>query len=233
MPERHVILLHGLFRTRLSLLIMQRQLSRAGYTVVNRSYRSTRKSIEEHAASLDAQLRERYSGEENVSLDIVTHSLGGIVARAWLAKHEPVLPVRRLVMLGPPNRGVQLVDRLRSLWLFGALAGRSGLGLGRDEDGPSDRLGRYTLPPQVEVGIIAGGTGNQHGYAAWIEGDNDGVVEVESTHLDGAADHILLPHLHTFIMNAADSIRNVLHFLENGRFCADAVRLSDHGEATP
>lgn len=224
MDEPTVILLHGLLRTRFSMARLESRLKRAGYRVWNRGYSSTRGTIEEHAADLAADVRERFGDGDAVHF--VTHSLGGIVARAFMARHEPAVKIGRIVMLAPPNQGAQIVDRLRHLWLFRAVTGKAGVQLGQDEAGPAEDNGRYPLPETVELGIIAGGRSAERGYAPWIDGDNDGTVSVASTRLSGSRDHILLPSIHAFIMNAEDSIANVLAFLEKGRFLEDAPRVS-------
>lgn len=225
MVAGHVLLLHGLFRTRFSLWKLQRALEDQGYKVWNKSYPSTRRSIKEHAAFIFEKL-EPHFGEIDGPLHIVTHSLGGIVARSLLAEYREQLPtIQRMVQLAPPNQGVQIVDHLKHLWLFKMVAGQAGRELSQDHLGPSDINGHYPLPEGVEVGVIAGGTGTDKGYAPWLDGDNDGTVEVASTHLSGAKDHILLPHIHTFIMNASETLENTLHFLENGEFTPSASRV--------
>lgn len=224
-PKR-AVLLHGLFRTRMSLRKMARALEADGYEVWNLSYPSNRRSIPEHAADIAARLAELRAADAQAPIDIVTHSLGGIVARALMANHAEALPpVRRVVQLAPPNQGAQIVDRLKGLWLFQAVAGEAGMQLSREQEGPGEETGRYRLPEGVELGIIAGGRGDEKGYAPWLKGDNDGVVEVDATALAGAADRILVRHIHTFIMNASDTIANTRHFFERGRFLEEAARL--------
>lgn len=223
--DRHVILLHGLFRSRFSLLLLQKALKDAGYTVHNVGYASSRRSIPEHAARLAEKLEAELEGASG-TLNFVTHSMGGIVTRAYLASHEPPLPVKRVVMLAPPNQGAQLAERLKNLWIWSLVGGESGRQLARDEVGPAEMFGRFPVPEDVELGIIAGGTGDKKGYAPWIEGDNDGVVAVEETRHSSARDHILLPHVHTFIMNAKSGIANVIAFLDEGRFLDEAPRLA-------
>jgi triacylglycerol lipase len=226
MVERHVILIHGLFRTRFSLWKLQRSLEDQGYKVWNRSYPSNRRSIAEHADELCQQLVEQF-GDQQEPLNFVTHSLGGIVARALLARHGSELPsIERIVQLAPPNQGAEIVDRLKDTWLFQVIAGKAGRELSKDQQGPSECYGRYPIPETCEIGVIAGGTGAEQGYAPWLKGDNDGTVEVASTYLSEAKDHILLNHIHTFIMNSSEAIENTVHFLEHGRFREDAKRLS-------
>jgi len=80
--------------------------------------------------------------------------------------------------------------------------------------------------PPCEFAIVAGGTGKAKGLNPLLDGDNDGVVTVESTRLEGSRDFLLLDASHTFIMTKPECIGAVLHFLKEGRFApaADARR---------
>ena len=213
-----VVLLHGLGRSPRSMASLGETLEGSGFRVVNIGYASMKHPIRELVESLHAELRACCLDADH-RLDFVTHSLGGILVRAYVDAHPPG-NLGRVVMLSPPNRGSELADRVRETWLAQLNPVPVVEELGTNPESIPNRLG----PPPFEVGVITGDR-SWHPGAWLIEGKDDGVVSVESARLEGR-DFLVVDADHTFIMRNPEVARQVVRFLRTGAFArgADAER---------
>ena len=156
---------------------------------------------------------------ERLNTDIVhfvTHSLGGILVRAYLGQNRPQ-NLGRVVMLSPPNQGSEAADRLVDWPPFQWINGPAGQQLITGEGGLHHQLGPVDYP----VGII---TGNQISLMdAWMadsfEGPHDGKVSVERAAVDGMQDFLVLPYSHPFILQQKGVMAETICFLRDGKFC--------------
>jgi len=182
-----------------------------GYSVHNVSYASTRKHIEQLAEEAIGPALKLCPVDRK--LHFVTHSLGGILVRQYLSHHE-IENLGRVVMLGPPNKGSEVVDKLRDFPGFHFINGDAGLELGTGESSVPNRLGAANF----DLGIIAGTRSINLLLSRMIAGVDDGKVSVENTKLEGMHDHLEMEVTHPFMMRNSKVIEQVIQYLETGRF---------------
>lgn len=195
-PADHlVVLLHGLGRTRRSLVRLDRALIDAGFTTARLDYPSTRRPIEDHAVAI-ADLLDHLPTPRKLSF--ASHSLGGLIVRALFGHRAPWRSaVARIVMMAPPNQGASLAATLDKGVVMRGILGPSYAQIAGGH--------AKTLPvPDVPVAIFAGELARLGG---------DGLVTVDETRLEGMAEHHVVPAIHTFVMNHPAVIRRTVSFL--------------------
>jgi hypothetical protein len=195
---------------------MEKALKNEGYSVVNFDYPSTQHNI----ASLAKEYIPRAVAKcnSNVTIHFVTHSLGGIVLRKYLSENK-LLALGRVVMLGPPNKGSEVVDVLKNVPGFEFINGPAGLELGTEINSVPNSLGPVTYP----VGVIAGNSTINPILSQMLPNPDDGKVSVEKTKVQGMMDHIVVPVSHPFLMRNDHVIQQVKAFLKTGEFLRSKV----------
>jgi triacylglycerol lipase len=209
--DEWVILLHGIMRSPRSMNSVEHYLKNRGYRVINFGYPSTEESIETIAALLNEEITS--IPDEGKTVNFVTHSMGSIVVRYYLA-HYHIENLGRVVMIAPPNRGSIIVSYLKSWPPYRWFFGEAGQELARTPES----LPNILPAPPCEFGIIAGGIGNSFGFNPLIPGDDDGTVGVDETRLPGETDFIQIKGQHSTLLMQMSVIDNVVAFLEEGRF---------------
>ena len=191
---------------------MGKFLSQRGFTVHNIGYPSTRKDIATLAR--DLSLGPLQSLEEpGKELHFVTHSMGGIVLR-YIDLYFPLSSMGNVVMIAPPNRGSEIVNRLSCRWWARWLLGPAFLELGTGERALPKAMGDVDFP----LGVIAGDRGKSLLFRGVVPKPSDGKVSLDSTKVGGMKDHKVVSAGHTWIAKNKEVQEATLHFLRQGWF---------------
>lgn len=206
-------MLHGLWRTALSMKAVEWELESAGYAVANVTYPSLSYPIEELAVMAVEDGVGDCQARDHTRINFVTHSLGGILLRQYL-DGRTIVGLHRVVMMGPPNQGSQLADYVYSFDFLQPLAPRAVIQLGTGIESIPLRLG----PVDFSLGVIAG-TANRRTLMPGLPAEaSDGTVTVAETRVPGMLDFLQVESSHTFMMWNAQVLEQVLYFLQHGAF---------------
>ena len=217
-----VIVLHGLGRTRNSMNTISQYLRKqSDYTVLSMSYASTRAEVQDHAQALAQVIKGLPQATE---INFVAHSLGNLVIRRYLketkASNLSHPPLGSIVMLAPPNQGSAMARRFKNSKIVRTVWGPSG-----DEIASQwPRLSSQLAVPGCQFGIIAGKSAKTALDNPLIKGGDDLVVTVAETRLTGARDFLIVPAVHTYLMDHPQVQRATLRFLQHGYFESESKR---------
>ena len=212
-----VVLLHGIARSARSFRKMQGALEAAGFATLNIDYRSRAKLLDALVVDVHPAIA-AFAARLDGPMHFVAHSMGGLLTRAYVAKYPPTR-LGRVLLLGPPNNGSEIADRFGRLALYRMFFGPAGQQLTTTPDAVT----RALLPaPTYPLGVIAGNRSVYPIASRFLPSPNDGRVSVESTKLDGMADHIVIPTAHPLLVRDAGAIAQTITFLQRGRFNAAA-----------
>jgi triacylglycerol esterase/lipase EstA (alpha/beta hydrolase family) len=140
--------------------------------------------------------------------------MGGLLARAYLARHRPLL-LGRVVMLGTPNGGSEIADRLKNLAAYRAFFGPAGQQLVTRRDTATSAM----LPAvDYATGIIAGNRSIYPVTSIGLPRPHDGRVSVANTKLAGMTDHIEIRTSHPWLVRNGEAIAQTIAFLRDGKF---------------
>lgn len=224
-PSAHVVLLHGIMRSKTDMLPLTKKLGKSGYGTINILYPSRKMSLEDITTFVEEKIKDApdYDPEKS-TLHFVTHSMGGLIARYYIATRKPQ-NLGKVVMLGPPNTGSEFADFLTEQKIlapvFKKVFGPAGQQL-------TTAYKHIDSDIHYPLGIIAGNK-SINPLAPWIlpkKGEHDGIVPVERTRIEGMTDHIVMPSTHSFMMFNPKVMKQVINFLERGVFEHPAQKLS-------
>ena len=214
-PGHTVILLHGILLNRWWMWPLELFLRSRGFRTLNLTYPSTRKKIEECAQFVSERIEAASQRTPITSVDWVTHSMGGLVARRAITQGITP-PTRTLVQLVPPNRGSAMARGWRPSRLYRFLYGtEAGFQLGESAEQVDAICG---IPKEISWGIILGET--SHGIRdSLLERPHDGVVSHSEMRPSGCSlPETLVEMSHTPLLFLPEVWERAARFLASGRF---------------
>ncbi|MDP3583891.1 MAG: alpha/beta hydrolase [Thiobacillus sp.] len=198
-----LILIHGMGRTPLSMLRLRRRLRRAGHHAILFGYSPTFETLQGASGRL-ARLIERRVGSAPYAL--VGHSLGSVIIRATLARLAGQMPAA-CFFLAPPMGACKAARFFSRFWLYKRVMGEMGRLLASE-----DFMRGLPLPPG-RVRIYAGTAGPRAAWFPFGMEANDGILSVAEATGHCAAATVRVPALHTFIMNSAPVVDDMIRSL--------------------
>ena len=190
-----VLLIHGFLGTRGSMYMLERRLVDDGFVVVSFNIGALNsRDIRRSAFMIHRKIERILAQTPSQKIDIVGHSMGGLIGLYYIKKLGGHARVRRLVLMGTPVRGT---------WF--ALAGIATLGFFSTSSWQLlprsrflDELAQGPLPPDVEIHTLAAA--------------RDWVVPLRSTRVPGAS-NVTVPLGHSSLVVAEDVYRRLVGIL--------------------
>jgi pimeloyl-ACP methyl ester carboxylesterase len=203
-PKETVVLLHGFGGNRLWMRYLASSLRGQGYDVRVWGYPSLTSPIDRIGERFARYLEEVAcpSGESAADSDasrplhIVAHSMGNLVTREALTRVQ--IPVRRMVMLAPPNGGSFAADTFAP-WVGAILKP-----LHQMRTCAESYVHSLAYPDDTEIGVIAASL--------------DYVVAHRSSVAPKMIDRVIVQNTHTGMLFSPETARHVAAFLREGRF---------------
>jgi triacylglycerol lipase len=190
-----VLIIHGFLGTRGSMYMLERRLVQDGFICVSFNLGTFNvRDIRRSAFLIHRKIERILAQTPSQKIDIIGHSMGGLIGLYYVKKLGGHARVRKLIMMGTPVRGT-----------WAALAGVATLGLWSTSSWQLlprsrflDELAQGAIPPGVEVHTIAAA--------------RDWVVPLATTRLTGATSNTV-PLGHSSLVVSEEVYRRVVHTL--------------------
>ena len=204
-----VICMHGLWRSKWAMEPLAKQCLSSGFSCINLPYPSFRNTLEQMVERLELLIQKEAVNHSKVHL--LTHSLGGVIARRYLdtSAHEKC---SRVLMIAPPLQGSMIVD-----WL-GQSALHRVLGPAGEFLSTAQMAGESSMISQaVESAVIMGNRVKIPMLHRLIDGENDGIVRVQAGKIEGLNDFMVVDADHTLITTHPEVLVSADRFLRTGK----------------
>jgi pimeloyl-ACP methyl ester carboxylesterase len=194
-----VLLIHGFLGTRGSLYELERRLVEDGFMVFSFNLGPVNsRDVRTSAFKIHRKIESILSQTSVQKIDIVGHSMGGLIGLYYIKKLGGAKRVRRLIMMGSPVHGTWAA--LAGVVTLGMFSASSWQLLPRSRF--LDELNQGPLPPDVDVVTLAAA--------------RDWICPVWSTKLRGAT-NITLPMGHSSLVVSGEVYKRLVSVLRADR----------------
>ncbi|WP_392344426.1 lipase family alpha/beta hydrolase [Pseudoalteromonas prydzensis] len=197
MAVKQVVVLHGLYMSGFVMRPLCSQLEKSGLSILNLSYNT----LSPDRAAIFAQIDAFIDGK---STALVCHSMGGLVARAYLAANsEQSQNVEKVITLGTPHKGSHIARRMQQKGFDVFLKNSVEFLLTENGDWPFNAK-LYSIAGDLPIGLmplIAKGS------------QSDGTVLIDETKLNGMAEHKVFHLSHTSMIYSRQVMNYIVELL--------------------
>lgn len=193
MAVQQVVVLHGLYMSGFVMRPLCSRLEKAGLTILNLSYSTLSPNREAIFKQIDA-----FIGTKNTAF--VCHSMGGLVARAYLEAGSPQSDnVEKVITLGTPHKGSHIAEQMQQKGFDVFLKNSVEFLLSKNGDWPFNAK-LYSIAGDLPIGLMPLiSKGSQ----------SDGTVLLDETKLNGMAEHKVFHLSHTSMIYS----RQVMNYI--------------------
>ena len=197
MTVKRVVVLHGLYMSGFVMRPLCSQLEKSGLDILNLSYNT----LSPDRAAIFKQI-DNFINDKNTAL--VCHSMGGLVARAYLAENsEQSQNVTKVITLGTPHKGSHIARRMQQKGFDVFLKNSVEFLLTENGDWPFNAK-LYSIAGDLPIGLmplIAKGS------------QSDGTVLIDETKLKGMAEHKVFHLSHTSMIYSRQVMNYIVELL--------------------
>ncbi|MBB1309133.1 MULTISPECIES: alpha/beta hydrolase [Pseudoalteromonas] len=197
MTVKRVVVLHGLYMSGFVMRPLCSQLEKSGLDILNLSYNT----LSPDRAAIFKQI-DNFINDKNTAL--VCHSMGGLVARAYLAANsQQSQNVTKVITLGTPHKGSHIARRMQQKGFDVFLKNSVEFLLTENGDWPFNAK-LYSIAGDLPIGLmplIAKGS------------QSDGTVLIDETKLKGMAEHKVFHLSHTSMIYSRQVMNYIVELL--------------------
>lgn len=181
MAVEQVVVLHGLYMSGFVMRPLCSRLEKSGLRILNLSYNTLTPDRKAIFSKIDDFINDK-------STALVCHSMGGLIARAYLEENSPQSDhINKVITLGTPHKGSHIAHKMQQKGFDMFLKNSVELLLSENGDWPFNAK-LYSIAGDLPIGLMP----------LIVKGSqSDGTVLLDETKLNGMAEHKIFHLSHT------------------------------------